>query len=566
MSGSRPQIWLDLHDFVMNFVREMCSMLRSLLKIFLFVLILFPRPVQAIEDLSPDGPLAWEALAEQARQFLQREDFEALETWADQLRSSRETSVSGTWKLSYLYQGLDNATLSDEKDWQRALERLTRWQTTFPDSIMLKTVLGQYWLDYAWFLRGSNLSSAAVTPEQRALLQDRLATAERILTHAVTRVGQDCPERYVVLLRLGIAQGWERERFESTYRQAIAFEPDYIPVYLVAAMYFLPRWHGAPGEWQTFARQVADADPRGMGAVIYLRIVAYIDDLLARHNLVELGVEWPLAKRGLQTLLAWHPDSRYLLNLYARFAQMADDPETARPLLAQIGDYPDLAVWMNNLETYQRARQWVGLENDKNPPQLLPPVEKKIRPSEPEFIGFDYGINLLYNAEADQNLRGWRSFKDGGVELCPDQNPCFAVRNGASLVQRLRIAPRGDSYAVLSGWLQAEVLDPAGTINDSPAFSGYLFSEQRVIDYLQYPGLRPRLVKTGTWYLAAALFTVPEKADEIQVSLGQMGVANLPHTGAAARFDRLGLKLFHHRGEAEAFLTGLKAAVPFAGK
>ena len=49
-----------------------------------------------------------------------------------------------------------------------------------------------------------------------------------------------------------LAQGWDREAYEQLFAEAVQYEPTWYEYYTNKVVYLLPRWHGQPGEMQTY--------------------------------------------------------------------------------------------------------------------------------------------------------------------------------------------------------------------------------------------------------------------------------------------------------------------------
>lgn len=169
--------------------------------------------------------------------------------------------------------------------------------------------------------------------------------------------------------------------------------------------------------------------------------------------------------------------------------------------------------------------------------------------------------NLLKNPNADLEVQSWRTYGEATVELCAGSNPCFVVRNGGYLLQDVAL-PEGavGQFAVLFGRGASERVNSDGAITGLPYLYGYMMPEVSarggsVLEYLQGQNLRAVLLRENEWVPMWGTFRVPEGTGAIRFFLKQALSSGVPHNGAAARFDDVGLYLFATEEEARAFVN-----------
>lgn len=282
------------------------------------------------------------AFQNEVRNLFRLENFDELESMARDLRENKSRFSGGYLKLPTFYNALCIPETSSETSYRDLFDRIGRWEARFPGSVTARVVEGETWLNYAWFARGNGYADT-VSELGWSLFKQRAQKAYEVLGQPPA--GGDCPERYNQLLTVALALGWDRDAYEKVFDEAVAFDPSYYPFYLKKVVYLLPRWYGNDGEWQKFADDAVKLAPTSEGMAVYTRITLATFEQGEWNSFGGAGVSWPKMRQGFRDLERQYPGSRWNLNLFAMFAAIADDSDTASELFAKIGDDPDLEVF-----------------------------------------------------------------------------------------------------------------------------------------------------------------------------------------------------------------------------
>ncbi|MDQ3799644.1 MAG: hypothetical protein M3384_09350, partial [Acidobacteriota bacterium] len=191
-------------------------------------------------------------------------------------------------------------------------------------------------IEYGWTARGGGYSYT-VSEEGRLLFKERVKIAREELNEA-KKLKERCPQWYESMLTIAQAQGWNLDEYDEVYREAVEFEPDYYYYALCKGTYLLPRWHGAPGQWEAFLDSAANEAGGARGLMIYYLVATdYIIDYPdAEFSTGKISVE--KIKRGFYELKKLYGADKQRLNEFAKFVCMVDDYPAAKEVLEEIGD------------------------------------------------------------------------------------------------------------------------------------------------------------------------------------------------------------------------------------
>jgi hypothetical protein len=341
------------------------------------------------------------------QQLLIQEKFEDLDCIMDSARSGKTRLTGGMWKLHLLYSGLESPRgHATEEDWAAHLARLNRWISAKPDSITPRVALAKSYMEYAWDARGTGFSDT-VTESGWRLFEQRVAQAKEILEQAST-LKNKCPEWYVVMQRIALAQGWDVAKAALLLDQAISFEPAYYYYYRMYEYFLQPRWNGGEGDSERFAEQAADRIGGTNGDILYFQLATYVVCECDTDPQLKL-MSWPRIQSGFALLEKQNGTSLLNLNLLAYIAIKEKDAVSASELISRIGDNWDEDTWTSK-EFFDSCKTWAA--------SVVP--------------GMGW-INSL-RAEADQNMRA-----DEGRQLANSFQQKFA-----SVIQECAQAAGGD--------------------------------------------------------------------------------------------------------------------------
>ena len=293
------------------------------------------------------GYYAYQTYAAQVRELLYQERFELLDSTAAGLRLGRSRFRGGAWKLHKFYIGLEepaDGKKATEAEWQHQLSEIRKWTERYPDSITACVGLGAALVNYAWKARGTGFADTVSDGGWR-LFRERLAQAERVLNEA-RRLKTRCPHWYAIMQNVATGQGWDAGRYDQLFEEGIAAEPLYHYLYSNKAQYLLPRWRGAPGDWERFAEEVRVRGGGKNGSILYYIIASDLSGYYkGRAFFAESDVSWAKMKQGFADRDDVYGANNQDLNEMSRLAGWAGDPEASRKFFERIGDDWDSHTW-----------------------------------------------------------------------------------------------------------------------------------------------------------------------------------------------------------------------------
>ena len=240
-----------------------------------------------------------------------------------------------------------------ETEWETALARLSEWMELQPQSVTARVASAEMLLAYAWVARGTGAASE-VTDRAWETASQRLQAASSALAEA-RRLGKPCPGWWSAALSIALLAKSDRAAYERLFKEAVRYEPTYEDFYITHAIYLLPRWHGTPGEWESWLDKTLPALPAG--DELYARTVWGMKRQLDEDFWSEAAPSWERTRRGYAALVKTHPASLELRSAFAYLAWKTEDRETARPLFEELGSRVDPAVWISR-EEFMDARRW----------------------------------------------------------------------------------------------------------------------------------------------------------------------------------------------------------------
>lgn len=260
--------------------------------------------------------------------------------------------------IRYFYKmGFDDGGRNQEPDWDELIRRLRTWRHERPRSITAHVALATALVGWAWEARGGGYAYT-VTDRGRQLWQDRLGQAKRVLDEA-RQLDTTCPGWWMATQRVALGQGWSPHRAAGLYQEAISAFPSYDEYTSHRAYSLLPRWHGAEGEWERFAKAAAEAMPDpDDGDARYAMIIWSQMFFFEKNVFREADVSWPRARRGFQALMRRHPESVEIPSQFCHLAMLAEDVDQARALFDHLGMRCDMAVW-ESPQVFLDTRSWV---------------------------------------------------------------------------------------------------------------------------------------------------------------------------------------------------------------
>ena len=163
--------------------------------------------------------------------------------------------------------------------------------------------------------------------------------------------------------------------------------------------------------------------------------------------------------------------------------------------------------------------------------------------------------NLVLNPSGEHGATEWQAQGSARVEEF-EGNRCFVVRNGGKFLQTIDL-PRSAAGKFVLFVAHVSSERAAADVTDRPYLYGLTFSADRkqIVLHNQMSTMSGGANSSNQWAKAWGVFRIPEDVSFISYQLRQGLRRGIPHTGAPARFDDVGLFVFDARADAEAFVS-----------
>lgn len=343
------------------------------------ILILFVTPpgfvhlATAADDLPKIetvlAPTPAELRANQVRTEAKRlrlaNDFDGLEALADSLRSSQERDDSGTWLLGFFYR-IASEVPSDPAKEMEAVTFHENWVQARPNSITAQVALAMAQTNWAWNARGGGYSKS-VTDEGWRLFAERLENASEVLKRAST-LSAKCPGWYDVASKVALGQGWDRELYLVMTDEGLRSYPTYGRIITNACYWQFPRWHGEPGDFESWIAEQANQAPEAIRDRSYAQMVWLADLMRMSSDIIFASgrLDWDRTKAGFAAILSEDPENLVVRSEFARLALLAKDRTTAREQFEILGGRYFPPVWQDSPNLFKAAQSY-AMDRGVNP-------------------------------------------------------------------------------------------------------------------------------------------------------------------------------------------------------
>ena len=295
-----------------------------------------------------DSTTSLEKVSANASQLLKKKNFLELEKLASQARTSKERLAGGYWKLYAIYYGLNTPGMGNvpsNQDWSDHIARLEDWKKAIPDSATARIALAESWIHYGFEARGTGYINS-VSEENLRLFLNRVETGYKELVEA-KNLSQKCPEWYVAMLRVGLADSWPRTEYDRIFEEGFALEPTYYHLQREKISYLLPHWNGYPGELAAFITDNSERIEGDEGKIMYFLLLSTLQSVYHERIFDEVKVSWDKARLGYEKLKQHYTVDRYRKNQYAFLALFAknNDISIMTNAMDEVGDDWDPEVW-----------------------------------------------------------------------------------------------------------------------------------------------------------------------------------------------------------------------------
>jgi hypothetical protein len=287
-------------------------------------------------------------------------DFQGLETSAEEFRTQKSRFESGFWKLRCFYLAFCNPP--ENTGWPEWLGKLQQWKTQHPDSITPRLALASAYCGYALTARGADWGYK-VSDEAGRQMGERLKASFDCLQEAKNLLNQqnDCGF-YALILRDCMWAGVDRTSYEKMFDAAVRNAPDYNVIYEYKAYYLLPRWFGQRGEWESFAKTMAERKDFPESDELFARCAIYLQNLgLFYDEFAYDNESWEALKSSFHAIEKRYPDSLEIKSLDCLLSAEMRDYNEARDQMKLLHGKIDLGVW-DSKEHFIRIARW--LNND----------------------------------------------------------------------------------------------------------------------------------------------------------------------------------------------------------
>jgi Domain of unknown function (DUF4034) len=272
-------------------------------------------------------------------------DFDALDKMAAAFLKTRSRDADGGWKLADFYSAFELKDKASTPFWTKRLDFLQRWTKAKPGSQTARIALADFYKCYAWRARGSGYADT-VTKEGWRLMGERLEMADEILGGAKESMKITDPMFYQVALSVMLGSGGPPSVFDGLVTSSLETAPDFWGSLSVRAYSLVPRWYGETGDWEAFAKYIAEKnEPFGKEQYAFIVFQRHAYDL----NAVDVKrLDWNLLKAGIREVLKKYPNSETNLSRAAFIATLANDREFAKECFDLLGDRCVPKVWLVN--------------------------------------------------------------------------------------------------------------------------------------------------------------------------------------------------------------------------
>ena len=316
-----------------------------------------PTPVNKVPPQKANFTTEFDEVSSSAYRLFSESKFSELETLAAKYRLSKERVKGGSWKLRALYDGLTSPASDKsigDNEWQAHLHQMQAWVESQPKSVTAHVAQAVAFIGYAWFVRGTK-SSKDVDENAWPPFYDALKKAKESLNEVYDQRTQ-CVHWFVAMMAIQQLDGSEFHEFDSTFQEGTWLEPTYEYLYMLKAVYLLPKWFGQPGDWEKFAKKVADGAGNKYGDALYYFVANDMWINYGAYMVSKSQVDWDRAKRGFAVVDEMYGMDYDRLNKMAQLAMMANDQEFGVAMFDRLGDHWDPEVW--NRTNFELGKRW----------------------------------------------------------------------------------------------------------------------------------------------------------------------------------------------------------------
>lgn len=298
-----------------------------------------------------EGMLHLTPMTEATRFVFMTDGPKPIEAALNQMLASAEINgLDHSGMIEDAFSGLSAPADPDlEQGWSALLARLESWEHDSPGSSLPKIAKVGFWINYAWQARGDGYAQT-VGDQGWKLFGERLNKALELQRKEIV----PHPMWFVHGLILGRGLGADSSAQTAFFEEAIRQFPTFLPIYQQMQVYLLPRWHGAPGEWQQFAIWAARKAGPELYVDLYLNAEAFEGREVVENDPL---IDWKFLREGFESKLKLGRLSWVVANQYAARACARNDKAAALAAFGNPATRFHPLLW-NGLADFKHWREW----------------------------------------------------------------------------------------------------------------------------------------------------------------------------------------------------------------
>lgn len=291
-----------------------------------YVLPEIPRPALQLRAAGRPDREARALIAAKQLDRLASRKFDELEQEAAKMAADDSALPGGVPARKAFYDSFTCDQWKVSPNWGLYEGAFADWLAAYPASEAARLAAAKFYTAYAWKARGAGVANT-VSGENWRLYNSRLETALGHLAEVKSPAMRT--ESYWTSLVL-LARGLDtpREQLFTAIKEPLADPRNRRYVLAGTCIYLLPRWHGAPGEWQSWLAGQTKGDPDNKdyayAATAALMYAGPADGAPFGPG----GADWDRVKSGLEASAAQFPESRTLGSQLIFLALLAEDMDT----------------------------------------------------------------------------------------------------------------------------------------------------------------------------------------------------------------------------------------------
>lgn len=348
-----------------------------------------PKEKITVSSSKTDKSASLKGLSAYSSSALKAGEYQELSSQIDQARQTRERLRGGYWKLYAFYNGISTPNFemnASPSEWQEHIARLEDWKAKMPDSVTARIALAQGLISYGFETRGSDTIDK-ISDESMRLFQQKVEMGLKELLSA-KQLTPKCPHWYQAMLRVGLAQGWDKAKYDETFEEGFQLEPTYYHLPREKMTYLLPQWMGKEGDLSKFVNNLSERIGGDEGVIMYYELASTLWPIYHGDIWRKTGLEFSKAWDGYFAMKRIYGVDRYRKNLLLAMTANSlmsgvpfGDSEINRfeEALPEVGDDWDPEVWVTK-ERFEQVKKFmsVTVQSRKNsqtsPAQAGPPI------------------------------------------------------------------------------------------------------------------------------------------------------------------------------------------------